>query len=69
VKENNEKTNVEIRYFSILSTVLRNFESYENDSFVEKIFNQIDKTIPTEKILEKKPAEPKPVEQKPVDQK
>ena len=55
VKENNEKTDVEIRYFSILSTALRNFEGYENDHFVEKIFNQIDKVI-----SEQPPVEPKP---------
>lgn len=50
VKEDNEKANVEIRYFSILSTMLRNFESYENDSFVDKIFTEIDKIINEEKL-------------------
>jgi len=45
VKENNEKTDVEIRYFSIFSTVLKNFEGYKNDGLANKIFDQIEKVL------------------------
>ncbi len=47
LKENNEKIDVEIRYFSIFSTALKNFENYKNDELVKKIFDQIEKVIAT----------------------
>lgn len=45
IKENNEKSDVEIRYYAVFSTTLRNIETYRNDSFVEKVFTQIEKAI------------------------
>lgn len=45
VKEKNEKTTVEIRYYGVFSTVLRNIETYRNDSFVEKVFSYIEKAL------------------------
>jgi hypothetical protein len=45
LKENNEKTDVEVRYFSIFSTVLKNFESYKDDALVRQIFEQIESAI------------------------
>ena len=47
LKENNEKTDVEIRYFFIFSTVLKNFEGYKDDALVRKIFDHIEKAIDT----------------------
>ncbi len=41
VKGADQKTDVEIRYFSVLSTALKNFKSYRNDGLVEKIFKRI----------------------------
>ncbi|MDP8265574.1 MAG: hypothetical protein P9M07_01370 [Candidatus Aceula meridiana] len=41
LKENKQNTDVEIRYFSILSTAFKNFETYKNDKFVERIFKGI----------------------------
>lgn len=60
VKENNEKTDVEIRYFSIFSTALWKHESYENDGLVEKILNQIDKNVNKEKVGDLQPTKSKP---------
>jgi len=41
LKENKQNTDVEIRYFSILSTAVKNFETYKNDKLVERIFKGI----------------------------
>jgi len=47
VKENKEKTDVEIRYYGVFSTVFKNFEDYKNDALVNKIFAQIEKIVKT----------------------
>ncbi|MDD3374781.1 MAG: hypothetical protein PHY73_03535 [Candidatus Omnitrophica bacterium] len=41
VRESGQKTNIEIRYFSTLSTAIKNFDSYQNDSLVDQIFKLI----------------------------
>lgn len=45
VKENNEKVEVEIRYYSVLSTLLWKPESYKNNGLVNKIFDEISKLL------------------------
>jgi len=41
LKENKKNTDVEIRYFSVLSTIFKNFETYKNDKLVARIFKGI----------------------------
>ena len=41
VRESGQETDVEIRYFSMLSTAIKNFDSYQNNGLVKKIFQLI----------------------------
>jgi phosphoribosyl-dephospho-CoA transferase len=45
VKENNEKVEIEIRYYSVLSFTFKNMESYKNDGLVNKVFDEIAKLL------------------------
>ncbi|MDP8265042.1 MAG: hypothetical protein P9M12_06155 [Candidatus Aceula lacicola] len=41
VRESGQETDVDIRYFSTLSTALKNFDGYRNDGVANKIFKLI----------------------------
>jgi hypothetical protein len=45
VKESGQKTDVEIRYYFVFSTMFKNFEGYEDDGLARKIFAQIEKVV------------------------
>ncbi|HOD12395.1 MAG TPA: hypothetical protein PLO93_06350 [Candidatus Omnitrophota bacterium] len=45
IKENNEKVEIEVRYYSVLSVAIKNMESYKNDGLVQKVFAEIEKSI------------------------
>ena len=48
VRESGQETDVEIRYFSTLSTALKNFDSYQNDGVANKIFKLISNQLEIE---------------------
>jgi len=48
VRENGQRTDVEVRYYSTLSTALKNFSSYQNDKLANKIFNLISNELEPE---------------------
>ncbi len=47
VRRLSETTEVEIRYVTITSTLLKSFENYKNDSAVARIFEHIEKLLKT----------------------
>lgn len=45
IKQRGDAADVEVRYFSIFSTIFRNFESYQNDALVQKFLDQIEQIL------------------------